>query len=80
MSNRPFNVTIPGVPLPLTPTQAVAYLAGQGRSPKTIAKQLKGQMTDGAVRQAMCRARKNNPGIPTWYGGLRSAVQRVRAG
>lgn len=64
-------IHVPGVPVPLWPGQAVAYLGEQGRSPRAIHKLLKGQMTYGAVRTAMWRARRNGRRVPTWRGGIR---------
>lgn len=79
MSCRAFNVKIPGVPVPLAPTQAVTYLAGQNLSPQEIVRRLKGQMTYGAVRSAMSRARKNGETIPLWIGGYSWRPGRMRA-
>jgi hypothetical protein len=71
MSNRAFDIELPGVPVPLSPTQAVTYLGEQGKSPRTIHKLLKGQMSYGAVRSAMWRARQQGRDVPTWRGGIR---------
>lgn len=71
---REFDIHVPGVPVALSPKQAVAYLGEQKLPPRAIHKALRGQMTYGAVRTALARARKDGRDIPRWttWGTQRS--------
>lgn len=71
---------LPGVHDPIPTSLVITFFGERNRSPRAIEKMLQGEVSLGAVKAVMSRARRQGRDIPTWTGGTANCSAGVEQG